>query len=207
MSKIKQDLEELLELALKEGASRAKVINTNLIAVDERVRFKCMYPPCVNYGRNLMCPPFTPTPKEFREVLKKYKYAIIFQIDKNLDKEIQEYIKKDGITLTDLSNNEKFIELASRKSMAGGADANKIIAAIEREAFKKGYHFATGLTAGPCLLCEECDTKKPCKHPWEARPGMGAVGIHVSKTAENAGFKIQWGTKESMNLTALVLID
>nr|MDO8081026.1 DUF2284 domain-containing protein [Candidatus Freyarchaeota archaeon] len=208
MLKIKNDLEEIRELALKEGASRAKVIDTSSIVVDERVQLKCRYPPCINYGRSLMCPPYTPTAGEFREILEKYKYAIIFQVDKTIDKEIQNYIKNKETTLLDLSKDEKFVELVSKKGVwSEGVETNKIISALEREAFKRGYHYALGLTSGPCRLCENCDPKSLCKHPWEARPSMEAVGIDVSKTAENAGFKIQWGTKESMNLTALVLID
>jgi predicted metal-binding protein len=206
--KIKTDLEEIRDLALDEGASRAKVIDTSSIVVDERVQLKCRYPPCINYGRSLMCPPYTLTAKEFREILGKYKYAIIFQVDKTIDKEIQKYIKNKETTLLDLYNDEKFVELVLKKgAWNGGVETNKIISALEREAFKRGYYFALGFTSGPCRLCESCDTKSPCKHPWEARPSMEAVGIDVSKTAENAGFKIQWGTKESMNLTALVLID
>lgn len=208
MSKIKKDLEELRNLALKKGASRAEIINTNAIVIDDRVQLKCRYPPCINYGRSLMCPPYTPTAKEFREIVKNYKYAIIFQIDKKIDEEIQKYIKNEEATLPDLYNDEKFVKLASKKDIwTNGIETSKIIFALEREAFKKGYHFALGLTSGPCRLCETCDPKNPCKHPWEARPSMEAVGIDVSKTAENAGFKIQWGTKETMNLTALVLID
>ena len=208
MSKVEQDLEELSELAVKEGASRAKGIDTSLIVVDDRVQLKCRYPPCINYGRNLMCPPYTPTAKEFREILQNYKYAIIFQIDKSINKKVQDYLKKKETNLLDLTKDEEFVELVLNEGVGNeGAEANRIIAAIEREAFKKGYRLTLGLTTGPCHLCKECDPKNLCKHPWEARPSMEAVGIDVSKTAENAGFKIQWGTKESMNLTALVLID
>jgi predicted metal-binding protein len=206
--KIKTDLEEIRDLAIDEGASRAKVIDTSLIVVDERVQLKCRYPPCINYGKSLMCPPYTLTAKELREILEKYKYAIIFQIDKTIDKEVQNYIKNKETTLLELYNDKKFVELVSKKgAWREGVETSKIISALEREAFKRGYHFALGLTSGPCRLCESCDPKSPCKHPWEARPSMEAVGIDVSKTAENAGFQIQWGTKESMNLTALVLID
>ncbi|WXG41985.1 MAG: DUF2284 domain-containing protein [Candidatus Freyarchaeum deiterrae] len=208
MLKIENDMEEIRELAVKEGASRAKIIDIGSIVVDERVQLKCRYPPCINYGRSLMCPPYTLTAKEFREILEKYKYAIIFQVDKTIDKEVQKYIKNEETTLPDLYKDEKFVELLLKKGVwIEGAETNKIISALEREAFKRGYHFALGLTSGHCRLCEKCDPKNLCKHPWEARPSMEAVGIDVSKTAENAGFKIQWGTKESMNLTALVLID
>ncbi|MFB0562535.1 MAG: DUF2284 domain-containing protein [Candidatus Lokiarchaeia archaeon] len=208
MPKIKEDLEELCDLALQEGASRARVIDTSSIVVDERVQLKCRYPPCVNYGRNLMCPPYTLTAKEFREILEKYKHAVIFQVDKTIDKEIQEYIKNKEANLLDLTKDEKFVETVMKK-LAGNevSEVNKIISTIEREAFKRGYRLTLGLTSGPCRLCEKCDPKNLCKHPFEARPSVEAMGIDVSKTAENAGFKIQWGTKESMNLTALVLID
>ncbi len=46
------DLKELCGIALKNGASRAKVINTELIVIDERTQLKFRYLPYPHYGKN-----------------------------------------------------------------------------------------------------------------------------------------------------------
>ena len=49
MNKLKKDLDELSKLAFSLGASRVKVVTTDVITVDARVQLKCRYPPCPFY--------------------------------------------------------------------------------------------------------------------------------------------------------------
>jgi predicted metal-binding protein len=199
------DLKELCDFALENGATRAKVIDTGLIVIDERVQLKCRYPPCFNYGKNLMCPPYTPSAKEFREYVAKYKHVIIVQVETPIEEEIEKRIKSKGAKLEELLKDDELFERA--RSMEGWKKLDAVVSAVEREAFKKGYYLSLGLDAGNCRLCDTCDLKWPCKHPWEARPSMEAVGIDVHKTAKNAGLELKWNTKDLMTLTGLILID
>lgn len=66
-----------------------------------------------------------------------------------------------------------------------------ILSQLEREAFLEGYHKAFGMGAGPCRLCETCDTRGTCQHPAEARPSMEACGIDVFQTVRHHGFEVQ----------------
>jgi predicted metal-binding protein len=91
--------------------------------------------------------------------------------------------------------------------MEGWKELETVVSAVEREALNKGYYLSLGLTAGTCRLCNTCDLMWPCKHPWEARPSMEAVGIDVHKTAKNAGLSLKWNSKDFMTLTGLILID
>jgi predicted metal-binding protein len=199
------DLKELCSFAVKSGAIRAKVVDVGLITVDERVQLKCRYPPCLYYGANLMCPPYTPSAKEFREYVAKYRSAIIVQIETPIEEEIQKRIKRKGSKLEELVKDEELIE--QTRLMEGWKKLNAVVSAVEREALNKGYHLSLGLTAGTCRLCARCDLKWPCKHPWEARPSMEAVGINVHETAKNAGLELRWNVKDLMTLTGLILID
>lgn len=61
---------------------------------------------------------------------------------------------------------------------------------LERSAFLQGKHKALILGAGPCTLCQTCDTTKPCKHPTKARPAMEACGIDVYETMKKAGLSL-----------------
>ena len=202
------DLEELCNVAIKNGATRARTIDAKLIVIDDRVQLKCRYPPCPNYGNNLMCPPYTPSAKEFREIVAKYKCAIMVQIDASIGEEIKKLIKSDGAKLTELWKDVEFSKRIEKdvRELAGKR-LGIAVSAVEREAFNKGYYLSLGLVIGNCNLCSTCDLKWPCKHPWEARPSMEAMGIDVSQTAKNAGLDLKWGTKEIMTLNGLILIN
>ena len=80
---------------------------------------------------------------------------------------------------------------------------------LERHAFLAGYYKAFALPSGPCRLCDECNTKEPCKHPREARPSMEACGIDVFGTARSAGMPIKVAmTKDDRpNFYGLLLLE
>ncbi|MHA1606164.1 MAG: DUF2284 domain-containing protein [Candidatus Freyarchaeota archaeon] len=206
MNKLKKDLDELSKLAFSLGASRVKVVTTDVITVDARVQLKCRYPPCPFYGRNKMCPPFTPSAEEFEKYLSKYRYAILVQVDIPLTEDIKARLR-DDVKLEDIISDEEFNRLLRARGGFAWKLLNRVVSGVEREAFKMGYRFAVGFAAGACPLCEECDVNSPCKHPFEARPSMEAVGIDVHKTLENAGLSLKWSTRNIITLTGLVLID
>ena len=63
-------MEELIQKALDEGATRAVPISAEDVVVDLRVRLKCQVPRCRSYGENLTCPPNCLTVEEFKEFLE-----------------------------------------------------------------------------------------------------------------------------------------
>ncbi len=81
--------------------------------------------------------------------------------------------------------------------------------ALESAAFKMGYRFATAFAGGDCVLCDVCVGKdgEACRHPFEARPSMEAVGIDVVATAEAAGLAIEMPAADKPCWTGLLLID
>ena len=66
----------LVEKALALGAVQAKVIPAADVVVENRVPLKCRAG-CIGYGKKLTCPPYVPTPDEFRKVLAEYRYALL----------------------------------------------------------------------------------------------------------------------------------
>ena len=81
MVQIKSDLRILTSLAEKLGATHAIPMNAKDVVADERVRLKCLVPPCDDYGLNLMCPPYVMSVQEFRELLSKYAWGVLIQIE------------------------------------------------------------------------------------------------------------------------------
>ena len=64
--------------ALELGVDGVKVIDPRSIVTAEWVRLKCQFG-CSNFGRNLCCPPHTPTPDITRKVIDSYGKAILFR--------------------------------------------------------------------------------------------------------------------------------
>jgi len=193
-------LKGLVDEARRRGATHAKVIFSKDIVVDERVRLKCAVPVCSSYGVHLMCPPNLMSVSEFKKALSAYNKALILQIEAGYgssDRAPGERLSRkldDEITEPDEVMKELHI----------------LVNAMETLAFKKGFHLAAGLIGGQCRLCVECVSPKsgePCRHPFEARPSMEAMGIDVVRTCEKVGLRISLSSKEPVRWTGLVLLD
>lgn len=155
-------LETYAEKARRLGVSRAEIIDTRNVVVENWVMLKCQYG-CGGYGECLTCPPYSPTPEYMKKMIGEYSKGLLMQIE--------------NISPT----NRPRLSSALRR----------IVVDLEREIFLDGYYKAFGLAAGPCRFCKTCDTKSHCKYPSMARPSMEACGIDVYQTARNCGFELE----------------
>jgi predicted metal-binding protein len=192
---------DLIEIALKAGATAAKIVPSGRVVIDERVRLKCEVPRCSGYGRFLTCPPHVMSVDAFSRIRSGYKWGLLVQVEaKNIDSTDK---CKGGISKAILKENKKLHYPFKLKLL-------KVVEAVESAAFKKGMRFAAGLVGGSCVLCEQCVIDKfsnVCRHPFRARPPMEAVGIDVVKTAQNAGLPIHLSSSKNVVWTGLVLLD
>ena len=175
-----EDYSKILKMVRSIGASDAKVIRSSQVVVRDWVRLKCRFG-CDDYGKRLTCPPFSPSPDEFRRVLAEYKWAVL--------------LKFDAIP-------------SKKQTLAYENSIHDLVVKMEREVFLKGYYAAFGLAAGPCPHCKECDLKD-CKHPYIARPSMEGCGVDVFATVRNAGYDIRVVQDENEKPTfyALLLLE
>ena len=174
---LKQNLERYVELALASGASNAAVISTDQIVVDERVRMKCRFPLCSEYGSCMNCPPNTGTIAETRERLSLFKYAVALKLDVSSQR----------------------VAGAAARGDEGVEDLRKlckIISDVESSAFYDGYYFATGFSSASCHFtwCRglECQALagKGCRQRARAYTSMESVGIDVYNLAASLGWDI-----------------
>lgn len=209
MMEVQNDLEVLCKFAKDLGATNAIPFNAKDVVVDERVKMKCRVPPCKDYGKNLMCPPYVMSVKELREVLSKYECALLIQVEAPINADVKDEISQTR-DVAGLYRNKEFL-IAFGKNF--GSNFNRlhlIVNKVEAKASMLGYRFATGFKAGACKLCPECvaeNSGKHCRHPYQARPSMEAVGIDVLKTAEIAGLPIDFPPKGKAVWNGLVLIN
>jgi len=77
---------EFIEIALKAGATSAKIIPSERVVIDERVRLKCEVPRCSGYGRFLTCPPHVMSVDAFSRIRSGYRWGLLVQVEaKNID--------------------------------------------------------------------------------------------------------------------------
>ncbi|UCH02034.1 MAG: DUF2284 domain-containing protein [Candidatus Bathyarchaeota archaeon] len=74
-----EDLSKFVDLAVQLGAVDAKIITTDQILVSSGTRWKCRFG-CSQYGKSLMCPPYTSTLEEIRTLVHEYRYALLLRV-------------------------------------------------------------------------------------------------------------------------------
>ncbi len=192
----------MIDEALFRGASSAKIIPVRDILVDERARLKCLVPRCASYDNHLLCPPNIMSVKEFREILGLYHNALLVQIEADVNSSDKSRKSLDGPLCNKIES-----ETAARKWQL---KLLRLVGACEAAAFKMGFYFAAGFSGGECCLCDECvgtNSSDGCRHPFEARPSMEAMGIDVIGTCKKAGMPVLLSSHEKVKWTGLVLID
>jgi len=232
---LRRDAATLAERARALGADRVAPLTAAGVAVDERVRLKCLVPRCSSYGKNLMCPPAVPAPAELRAALARYSVALVVQQPIPADAAAAEEAfagrtyagarATDGARRGDADvdggdaggdgGNVGGGEAGGGRVEVDGVRSSQLAFAalmteLERAAFGLGYRFAAAFAGGECVLCEECvgqGSGAPCKHPFEARPSAEALGVDLVATARAAGLDVQFPAADDARWTGLLLID
>ena len=191
---------EIIEIATQAGATAAKIIPSQQVVVDERVRLKCEVPRCSGYGQFLTCPPHVMAPEDFSRILSRYEWCLLVQVEA---KDIDSTDKGNGRIDNDVLSENNDLHRPYKLKLL------EIVETVEASAFKKGMRFATGFVGGSCALCDHCVEDKfldACRHPFRARPPIEGVGIDVVKTAQNAGLSIHLSSSKNVLWTGLVLL-
>ena len=203
-----ESLNFLRKYAFDLGAEEAIIIPAKKIVIEDRVVFKCKLG-CEKYGKTLACPPYAPTPEEFRKIVREYHYAMFMKFKTQVegDSELIKYLAKTGDPSVPAE-----MKVRVEKFWSGWKDEMKklldIVHVLEKAAAKEGYLLAVGLVSGACQLCEKCNVEKGvCIHPTLKRYSEEGVGVNVKATAEKTGFKFTLPFDKNPETFALLLID
>jgi len=79
---VKNRYDKYVKRALKMKAVDAVIIPAETVVVAQWVREKCQFG-CAGYGKNLMCPPNSPTPEETQRMVDAYENALLIHGDMN----------------------------------------------------------------------------------------------------------------------------
>jgi predicted metal-binding protein len=191
-------LETLIQDALKSGVTEAVVISTGDITVDQKLADMCREPRCECYGLSMSCPPHVAGPAGFRKLLEKFSRAVFFKID---------------VPSEFLFSSERGEIFQLLHELAAG---------IEQQAVKMGFSEARAYAGGSCKQifchdhpdCRVLSGKGTCRNPRTARPSMSGFGVDVAGLIQTAGWKERLAASDTAPPDArmtpvygLVLID
>ena len=178
---LQADLLRYCDLAMASGAAEATVIPAGDVQVDERVRLKCLVPRCLRAGETPNCPPNAPDLDLVRKAVGRFSWAVLF---KCVVGPIDAYDPSQGKT-----REERKRSLSFHKS------TSDVVYALEKQAYKDGYHLAMGFGGGSCkdylcngLICQFLDSGR-CRFPHRSRPAMEAMGIDVVGLMSRMGWQ------------------
>ncbi|MFW6176493.1 MAG: DUF2284 domain-containing protein [Thermoplasmatota archaeon] len=172
------DLKKYRDKVIEGDADDAKIIDTDDVIVDMRVRGKCHYA-CEEYNTNMNCPPHVFSIEQTKRLINNYLFAILLNFKVPSD-----------IIAGELSEEQ------AKELRKYGVKRYQIIGKLEREAFDDGYPLSLGFAGGPCstYLCpnQDCQALEEgkCRHPLLARPSMEAMGMDVYRLAAEVGWDI-----------------
>ena len=176
---LQQDLEKYRQRAMELGAMDAKIITSDMILIDERVRAKCINPKCEWYGTNANCPPYVMDLEQVRKIVNNFHYAIFT------------WFKVPPEVIT--AHRDRDV----RKRLRSQLKNHEMISKIEAEAFYDGYHLALGFANGPCksifcpdIECSALVSGQGCRHPLRARASMEGVGMDAMTMAARVGWDV-----------------
>jgi predicted metal-binding protein len=190
------------------GAIEAKIVTPGKLVVEDPVVLKCKSG-CHMYGHKFVCPPHTPTPQEFRKILREYRAILVakFPAEAGADEDVGRSLLKN------LSAPDTPADLRARTKEfwdTWGGNKKRILvamSALEKAAFNKGHTLAIALTAGSCILCEKCNMEGTCTHSSMARYSEHALGVNVKRTLKNIGMSITFPFEKHPEGIGMLLID
>ncbi len=201
--------EFLRQAAYYLGALDARIIRVSDIIIEDRVTRKC-HSGCMGYGNKLTCPPFVPTPEEFRANISEYHTVLLIKFTSHEDTgdEIIDAIKQEWVDPKAPAELQQ--ELRNFRDLHFNKSTRTLFAMLELEryAIKAGYIKARAYVNSSCRLCEECNVKtRTCRHPGFSRVPGHAVGIDMKKTAVSNGIGLNPPSEGGIEPLTLLLID
>jgi len=169
---------EVLEYTDEEGAEYYIERFENTLQVSEidcSEKYKVGCEPCKKYGKNLACPPYSPTLLEYAKDCRNAK-IICFRIPL-----------------------EQFPQIITEERYRTAFRKVRGLLTDELLRYRKKGNIVAG--SGTCLVCEQCaielgDTK--CKHPSKRIYSLESLGVNVVSLTEKAfSFKLEWSGYDS----------
>ena len=162
------DENQLIQIALDSGSSKAVVLEQKSIVLNAAFRGMCEANRCGVYGKCYMCPPDVGPIEKLMEKIRSYEKGLFYQV---------------------------ICPLEDSFDIEGMAEAKKQLVRVSQQLLDRLPPFlgadALHLSGGGCGLCSPCArvTGEPCRHPDRALPSLESYGMDVYQTTRGTPMK------------------
>lgn len=165
--------EDLIQIALENGAAKATVIPQEKIVLSSVFREICEKNSCGAFGKCWMCPPDVGEIDELMAKVRSYSHGLLYQ------------------TITQIEDSFDIEGMGE-----GGRHHAMVSQEIQKAMLPLLGADILHLTCGGCRLCEVCAKRDdlPCRHPEAALPSLESYGIDVYNTTKDTPLKYINGT-------------
>ncbi|MBR4888594.1 MAG: DUF2284 domain-containing protein [Clostridia bacterium] len=160
--------EELIRIALENGAAKATVIPQEKIILNAAHRDDCAKNYCGNYGRCWMCPPHVGPIDELMAKVRTYTHGLLYQTIGEIE---------------DSYDIEGMFEVGHTHATNGRKIRDVLTGVLPDDSLH--------LINGGCGGCERCSILdgEPCRTPENAMPSMESYGVDVYNTCKTTDLK------------------
>ncbi len=158
--------EQLVQLALDCGATKAVIIEQEQIVLSAEFRAACEMNSCGVYGKCWMCPPDVGPIEEVMAKVRAFPRGVWYQ------------------TIGEIEDSFDF------EGMTAVSDQHAALSQRIREALPKDMR-VLHLTCGGCHVCKRCAKldDAPCRFPDRALPSVESYGVDVYNTTKGTDLK------------------
>lgn len=174
MAGVQSVVDDMVSFVLGNGLTRAGLVMAGELVVEERIVTEGCGG-CPGYGKNLYCPPYIPSPADFRQELERYGLGVVMQLTVPIGSDIPE-----------------------AKVYKGSRRLHQEILKAEEwdRAWGLGPVLVLGLIGGNCRLCEACPAPSAgCRDKTRARTSLEANGINIVQLCDQLGWPMEFPVK------------
>ena len=175
--------QQLIDLALRLGATKASVVRVADITFSAEFRQLCAMNSCGLYGKCWMCPPDVGEIEQLIAKAQSFDYALVYQTIGQL---------KDSFDIEGM--------------LSAGERHNHLVIKIAEHSGAFPFSQSLNLGSGGCSVCESCAKRdnQPCRFPDRAISSLEAYCIQVSRLAAACGMPYHSGENTITNFGAFL---
>lgn len=160
--------EELLRIALEQGASKAAIIPESKIITSPTFRDVCVSNGCGRWNRNWMCSPAIGDIHDLIAKVHSFTHGLLYQTISD----IEDSFDIEG--MTEAGDRHKQLSFRLRALLDPMIEGERL-----------------HLGSGGCFLCERCTIldNEPCRHPDQTMLSLESCGIDVYNTTRTTDLK------------------
>jgi len=191
--------EKIIQKAKQAGATRVYFIKSELIPLTWKAVLLCLDCKITNiqWMRRWSCPPYVINPDDVKEMLNRYPYALVI----NLEVKLFNFINRSWDTF------DPFLQISQKLYCHFYWGKLHMIMLRLKSFFKQESIPSFVWGSSPCHACFKCNYPYKCRKPNSFLISPEASGIDLYQLAKNLGIPLEIPPRKKIQLMSIALFE